>query len=190
MANSNDMPSRTESKTRSGASARTHGAGAREVLLRALPLEERRRQLAGIPSSVLEGGAGPTSESPFVLLHGPGGHAAHWLRVIPALARRHRLVVPDLPGHGRTEPGDVELDARSVLAWLGDLLEQTCATPPVLVGELLGGAIALRFVMRHPRSVSQLVLVDSFGLAPFQPAPDFARGVAGVRCSARRTKPR
>ena len=46
---------------------------------------------------MLEGGStAPT----VVLLHGPAGNATHWLRVIPELVTTHRVVVPDLPGHG------------------------------------------------------------------------------------------
>jgi putative flavoprotein involved in K+ transport len=146
---------------------------ARENLLEGLPVLECRRVLAGIPSTVLEGGDGP----PIVLLHGPGAHAAHWFRVIPALVREHRVVAPDLPGHGSTELGAGALDATRVLAWLGDLIAQTCEQPPTVVGELVGGAIAARFAALRPDRLSRLVLVDSFGLQPFQPTPEFARAL-------------
>ena len=63
-----------------------------------MPVTERRLQLAGVSTAVLEGGDGP----PVVLLHGPGEYAAHWMRVIPDLVTTHRVVAPDLPGHGRT----------------------------------------------------------------------------------------
>jgi pimeloyl-ACP methyl ester carboxylesterase len=58
------------------------GADAREQLLACLPVTERRLQLAGVSTAVLEGGDGP----PVVLLHGPLGYAAHWMRVIPGRA--------------------------------------------------------------------------------------------------------
>jgi pimeloyl-ACP methyl ester carboxylesterase len=57
------------------------------------------------------------------------------------------------------------------------LIEQTCASPPTLVGQLLGGAIAARFAIAHADRLSRLVLVDTFGLAPFQPAPDFGHAL-------------
>lgn len=41
-----------------------------------------------------------------VLLHGPMANATHWRWVIPGLAATHRVVVPDLPGHGVPENGD------------------------------------------------------------------------------------
>ena len=55
------------------------GASARERLLAGMPVTERRLQLIGVSTAVLEGGDGP----PLILLHGPGGYAAHWMRVIP-----------------------------------------------------------------------------------------------------------
>ena len=81
--------------------------------------------------------------------------------------------LPICPGHGTSEVADGPLDADRVLAWLGELIERTCPTPPALVGQILGGAIAARFASDHGDRLSQLVLVDALGLAPFQPAPEF-----------------
>ncbi len=41
---------------------------------------------------------------PLVLVHGLGGAAANWVELAPALARRRRVLVPDLPGHGASDP--------------------------------------------------------------------------------------
>ena len=65
---------------------------ARERLLAGMPVTERRLELAGVSTAVLEGGDGP----PVVLLHGPGEYAAKWMRVIPDL-------VTD-PSRGRARP--------------------------------------------------------------------------------------
>lgn len=142
---------------------------ARRQLLAHIPAREQRLVLAGIPTALLEGGSGP----PVILLHDPGGHAAKWMRVLPQLMATHRVVAPDLPGHGASELPVGPLDAQRVLSWLGELIEQTCATPPAVVGLVLGGAIAARFALHHPDRVSHLVMVDSLGLQPFQPARDF-----------------
>ncbi len=66
------------------------------------------------------------------------------------------------------------LDRDIVLAWLEDLVEQTCTRPPVLVGKGPGGGIAAQFAARHGDHLAGLVLVDSLGLAPFRPPPGLA----------------
>lgn len=146
----------------------------RARLLAAVPLTERRLRLAGVSTAVLEGGDGP----PIVLLHGPGEYAAKWLRVIPDLMRTHRVIAPDLPAHGESEPFDGQPEADRVFAWLDDLIECTCPTRPVLVGQILGGAIAARFASAHGHRISGLVLADSLGLQAFQPSPEFGAALA------------
>ena len=143
--------------------------GARERLLAKLPVTERRLKLNGLSTAVLEGGDGP----PVILLHGPGEYAAKWLRVIPDLVTTHRVIVPDLPGHGTSQVIDGPVEVEQVLAWLDDLIECTCPIPPALVGQILGGAIAARFACDRSERLSTLVLVDALGLAGFQPAPEF-----------------
>jgi FAD/FMN-containing dehydrogenase/pimeloyl-ACP methyl ester carboxylesterase len=143
-------------------------ADLRTTLLARLPVTERRLDAAGVDTAVLEGGDGP----PLLLLHGPGGYAAHWLQVIPALARTHRVAVPDLPEHGAS--GD---DAGDPIAWLAELIERTCARPPVVVGHALGAAIAARLALAEPERVARLVLVDALGLVPFDPAPEFGQAL-------------
>lgn len=155
--------------------ARGHGSRpndgklARERLLAAMPVSERRLELAGISTAVLEGGSG----QPVILLHGPGEYAAKWIRVIPALTVTHRVIAPDIPGHGASEAADGPLDMDRVSAWLSDLIARTCPTLPVMVGQILGGAIAARFAVKHSDRLDQLVLVDTLGLSPFQPTPEF-----------------
>ena len=141
---------------------------ARERLLELIPAVERRLDLAGISTPVIEGGEG----SPVVLLHGPGESLLKWLRVFPGLVGTHRVIAPDLPGHGAsTVTGS--LDAGRTLSWLGELIERACPSPPALVGQIVGGAIAARFAATRGDRLRALILSDTLGLAPFQPAPEF-----------------
>jgi len=151
------------------------GEGAREKLLAGVPVKARRLQVAGMATSVLEGGEGPS----MLLLHGPGGYGAIWQQVIPDLAATHRIVAPDLPGHGASSSADGLLDVDRVLAWLGEVIDETCATPPVLVGQLVSGAIAARFAAEHGDQLDRLVLVVPSGLAPFEPTPAFGTALTG-----------
>ena len=147
------------------------GHDTREQLLAELPVKERRLELASVSSAVLEGGERP----PVLLLHGPGEFAALWARVIPDLTGTHRVVAPDLPGHGATGLPDGPLDHDRVLTWLGELIERTCASPPALVGHLLGGAIAARYACERPDQLSRLVLR--------QLRPELESAVAQVRAA-------
>ncbi len=151
------------------------GGGSRERLISGLPVTERRLVLAGVSTAVLEGGAG----DPVVLLHGPGEFGAKWLRVIPDLARTHRVIAPDLPAHGASTVPEERLGPDDVVRWLGALIESTCPSPPTLVGHVLGGAIAARFAVGHSKQIARLVLVDTLGLAPFRPRPMFALTMIG-----------
>ena len=147
----------------------------REHLLAGIPVAERRLDLAGVSTAVLEGGEGP----PLILLHGPGESAVKWLGILPDLVATHRVIAPDLPAHGESELHDGPLDAERMLAWLGELIEAACDSPPSLVGHVLGGAIAARFAIERGELLSRLVLVDSLGLGRFRPAPRFAVTMAG-----------
>lgn len=148
---------------------RTASHDPRQRLLAAIPVTERRLRVAGVSTAVLEGGDGP----PVVLLHSSGEFAALWMRVIPNLVTTHRVVAPDLPGHGASEVTDGRLDVDQMVRWLDALIERTCPSPPTLVGHGLGGAAAARFAIAHPDRLSGLVLVDAFGLDQFDPAPSF-----------------
>ena len=125
--------------------------------------------MTGTSTALLEAGDhGP----PVVLLHGPGAAATHWLEVIEGLSSAHRVVAPDLPGHGASDVPPEGLGADAVPGWLDELIARTCSEPATVVGHAVGGAIAARLAA-HGGRVARLVLVDVLGLAPFSPAPEF-----------------
>ena len=146
---------------------RAGGDEARRRVLAGAPVTERRVDLAGVSTAVLESGDGP----PVVLLHGQGGWSGMWLPVMGDLMATHRVIAADLPGLGASELPDGPPDAARVLAWLGALIQDSCPAPPVLVGASLGASIAARFAIAHPDRVAGLVLVDAGSLGRFRPAP-------------------
>ena len=116
---------------------------------------------------------GPTSEEAadeadgdaptLVLLHGAGDHAGSWSAVVAALAPDHRLVVPDLPGHGDSQPAEGVLPMETVLGGVVGLLRAEAAADrpaPVVVGNSLGGWLALLVGRAHPELASRLVVVN------------------------------
>lgn len=160
------MSTRQAVATRGAPDQRVH---ARTRLLSGIDVTERRIDLEGITTAVIEGGKGP----PMILLHGPGGNGTHWLRVMPDLITGFRVIAPDVPGQGESGSTASRLDAPGVLRWLAALIDRTTDAPPILVGFALGGGIAARFAAEYSDRISRLVLVNALGLAPFQPTPEF-----------------
>lgn len=119
--------------------------------------EERRA--GGIRYFV--GGNGPR----LVLVHGLGGMASNWRLVAPALAADRRVLVPDMPGHGGSEPlaeaVSVDPFARAVLG----VAEAEGAASAPWVGHSLGGLVGLRAALLRPEAVTGLVLAAGAGIS-------------------------
>ncbi|MGH7293977.1 MAG: alpha/beta fold hydrolase [Polyangiaceae bacterium] len=102
------------------------------------------------------GGEGP----PMVLVHGLGGSSVNWLAVGRALARDHHVYALDLPGFGRTPPGEDAPTIRSFRRKVARFLDEVAGGPSVLVGNSMGGLVSLAVAARRPELVSRLVLVS------------------------------
>jgi pimeloyl-ACP methyl ester carboxylesterase len=125
-------------------------------LVDGVPVTARRVDVAGVPTALLDGGAGPC----VVLLHGHGGFAESFAEVIAGLVDRYRMIAPDLPGLGRSELRGGQLGPDATTAWLDGLITATCATPPTLVGFSAGAGVAVRYVLAGNLQVRHLVLVS------------------------------
>jgi pimeloyl-ACP methyl ester carboxylesterase len=101
-----------------------------------------------------------------LLIHGMAGSSETWRAVIPQLSRKYRVVAPDLLGHGKSDKprGDYSLGAFAV--WLRDLLDELGISRATVVGQSLGGGVAMQFVYQHPDYCQRLVLISSGGLGP------------------------
>ncbi|MGB5343568.1 MAG: alpha/beta hydrolase, partial [Thermoanaerobaculia bacterium] len=109
-----------------------------------------------------QGGEGLT----LVLLHGAGDQAGTWSEIVPALLEEYRLLIPDLPGHGESEPAQGPLPMDEIFAGLEALLAaQNGDSPFILVGNSMGAWLATLQAHRHPESVSRAVLVNGGALS-------------------------
>ena len=108
--------------------------------------------------AIWQGGAG----SFLVLLHGAGDQAGTWNRVAPELKRRFQLLMPDLAGHGESEPPQGPLSLGTLLTALEQVLdaEPWRAAPIVVVGNSLGAWMAMLYAQRHPERVTRVVLIN------------------------------
>ncbi len=106
----------------------------------------------------------PDATSTIVFVHGLMSSSRTWASQVDRLADRHRVVAPDLFGHGESDKpaGDYSLGAHA--AALRDLFDALDIGTATLVGHSLGGGIALQTAYLFPDRVDALVLVSSGGL--------------------------
>jgi pimeloyl-ACP methyl ester carboxylesterase len=125
---------------------------------------------------------------PLVLLHGIGTNRVIWRRVTPILAGDRLVLAADLPGLGQSAPVDEEFDLGAVADALAGELARRAPAGFDLVGNSLGGAIALLLAARHQELVRRLVLVSPAGFAPRPPALSALLGLAGPAAVALRRR--
>jgi pimeloyl-ACP methyl ester carboxylesterase len=101
-----------------------------------------------------------------LLIHGMAGSSATWREIIPQLSKKYRVIAPDLLGHGMSAKprGDYSLGAFAV--FLRDLLDELGVASATVVGQSLGGGIAMQFTHQHRDYCERLALIGSGGLGP------------------------
>ena len=116
--------------------------------------------LHGHELSYVDSGSGPV----VLFIHGILGSQRQWSRLVDKMDDDHRVLVPDLFGHGESAKpmGDYSLSAHA--AAMRDLLDHLGIRRVTLVGHSLGGGIAMQFYYLFPERVDRLVLVASGGL--------------------------
>ena len=129
-----------------------------------------RVAVAGVPTAVIDTGTPVAAAAPPVLLlhgSGPGVTAfANWRLVIPALSTDRRVIAPDQLGFGGTATGERRTYGRAV--WTGHalaLLDTLGIGTVDIIGNSMGGAIALSIAAARPQAVRRLVLMGSMGVA-------------------------
>jgi pimeloyl-ACP methyl ester carboxylesterase len=121
------------------------------------------------PVSWLDYG-GPEGAPLFAAVHGLGGAAWNWAALAPLLTERVRLIAVDLAGHGLTRSGGRGTTVGANRRLLDRWLRQVVGEPVMLIGNSMGGAIALLEGAVAPDLVQRIVLVD-----PALPRPVFSR---------------
>ncbi len=124
-------------------------------------VQDRRVCVDGMKLQYLEAGSGP----PLLLLHGHEQSATSWRWVLPVLARTHRVLALSLPGHGDSAPAVGGYAPGADLAPLVAAFLDTVGVGSLhVVGNSVGGAVALRLTLADLARVQTLTLVDSAGL--------------------------
>jgi pimeloyl-ACP methyl ester carboxylesterase len=110
--------------------------------------------------SVRIGGTGPA----VLFIHGMAGSSRTWRGVLGRLTDNYTVIAPDLVGHGESAKpmGDYSLGAYA--SGIRDLLAVLGVDQVSVVGQSLGGGVAMQLAYQHPELVDRLVLVGSGGL--------------------------
>jgi pimeloyl-ACP methyl ester carboxylesterase len=120
----------------------------------------------------LEAGEGP----PVVLLHGLGATNASMLPTLAELSRDHRVLAPDLPGFGDSDKPVRAYDPAFYAAWLTAFLDAVGVESAVLIGNSMGGRIAIEAGLAAPARVDRLVLfAPSLAFKRFREATPLVR---------------
>ncbi len=115
---------------------------------------------------------GPSDGPVVVAVHGLGGSSVNWVAIAPFLTERHRLLAPDLAGHGFTRSLGRRTDVATNRALLHRFIEAVPGGPVILMGNSMGGMISLLEATATPEAVAGLILVDpALPFVPTRPDP-------------------
>ncbi|MGW8592852.1 alpha/beta fold hydrolase [Dietzia sp. NPDC055877] len=110
-----------------------------------------------------EAGAGEGKPT-VLLIHGMAGSSNTWREMIPRLEHHFHVIAPDLPGHGESSLEFDDYSLGSMASALRDLLVVKGVTRCTIIGQSLGGGVALQFVYQYPEFCERIALIDSGGL--------------------------
>lgn len=123
----------------------------------------------------LDVGQGP----PIVLIHGFSGSMWHWEHQLSALSQQHRILVPDLIGHGLSAKPDIGYTADELVRSFTGFLDALHIERAMLVGNSMGGGVAIGTALTAPTRVDRLVLIATMppGVRERVASPLFRRGL-------------
>lgn len=104
---------------------------------------------------------------PLLILHGLGAIASTWSVIADGLTESYRVLIPDLPGHGMSEPLSGDLSFTIELSALESIIHAECTEPAILLGHSLGAWLACLLSYSHPEFISRVVLVNGPILTPW-----------------------
>lgn len=115
---------------------------------------------------------GAADQPPVVLVHGGGAHSGWWDHIAPFFARTHRVIAPDLSGHGDSESRGC-YDLRT---WASEVMAAAAtagpAGRPTIVGHSMGGWVVSTAAMHYSQQINSMLVIDS---PLWEPAPEEGR---------------
>lgn len=117
---------------------------------------------AGAPEGTKSDGA--QAKPTVLLIHGMAGSSYTWRELIPRLQSRYHVIAPDLPGHGESSLEFDDYSLGAMASTLRDLLVVKGITRCTVVGQSLGGGVAMQFLYQYPDFCERIALIGSGGL--------------------------
>ncbi len=102
--------------------------------------------------------------SSIILLHGGNGSIEFWVYNIAVLAQHHCVYAFDMVGSGKSDYPEADYSLTYQAEFLKSFMSALSIESATLIGNSMGGAVALQFTRFYPDRVDRLVLVDSMGL--------------------------
>ena len=111
---------------------------------------------------------------PILILHGWGSSSKSWEKVQSYLAEKgYKVIVPDMPGFGESDPPPAPWNAEAYLNWLLDFTKSyKLKAPFYLVGHSFGGGLAMKLAIEYPELIKKLILIGAARVATKQHRKD------------------
>ncbi len=121
---------------------------------------------------------------PMLMVHGLGGNALNWMAVGPDLAKHYHAIAIDLVGFGQTPLYNRSATVGANAELVNEFIEKVIGQPVVLMGNSMGGHIAIIESADHPQWVTECILVDPAIPIPVRQAPRPPAAMLGVAAAA------
>jgi pimeloyl-ACP methyl ester carboxylesterase len=124
--------------------------------------------------------------APVIFVHGLAGQWQNWLENIPRIAQERRVLAPDLPGHGASEPPREKISISGCGRVVHGLAEQLGVARAIVVGNSMGGFVSSEVAIQFPDFVERLMLASAAGIssASVSQAPVLTLGRIGQALTA------
>lgn len=107
---------------------------------------------------------------PFLILHGWGSNSDRWQKVADILSQKLLVIVPDLPGFGKSQKPSTALSIDGYVEWVKEFSEKVpeLGNDFYLLGHSFGGALAAKFAIKHNQKIKKLFWFLRPALGPKQ----------------------
>ena len=124
-------------------------------------MKEKKILINGLKTNYKIAGLGPA----ILILHGWGGGSNSYIPVQKFLAGAgYKVIVPDLPGFGKSEPPLSAWGVSDYVEWVNEFVNNQGLEKFFLLAHSFGGRVAIKFAVKHPEKILNLILYEAAGI--------------------------